>query len=80
MKLSKYALFPFCKVLYSLSFDMLAVWRQGKFGTVPKVQDEVALGSKIGAQKSPDVISGDFLTVYRSFVWADLRSFLSVLS
>ena len=80
MKLSKYTLFPFRKVLYSLSFDMLAVWRQGKFGTVPKMQDEMAFGIKIGAQKSPDVISGDFLTVYRSFVCADLRSFLSVLS
>ena len=56
MKLSKYALFPFCKVLYSLSFDMLAVWRQGKLRIVPKAQDEMAFGSKIGAQKSPDVI------------------------
>jgi hypothetical protein len=60
MKLSKYTLFPFRKVLYSLSFDMLAVWRQGKLRIVPKAQDEMAFGSKIGAQKSPDVISGDF--------------------
>jgi hypothetical protein len=39
---------------------MLAVWRQGKLRIVPKAQDEMAFGSKIGAQKSPDVISGDF--------------------
>jgi hypothetical protein len=31
-----------------------------ELGTVPKAQDEMAFGSKIGAQKSPDVISGDF--------------------
>jgi hypothetical protein len=60
MKFTKYTLFHFRKVLYSLSFDMLAVWRQGKLRIVPKAQDEMAFGSKIGAQKSPDVISGDF--------------------